>query len=30
MLKTVSEVNTEPKKLIKKKVKAEQKTCGYC
>ena len=30
ILKTVSDVNTEPKKSIKKKVEAEPKTCGCC
>ena len=29
-LNTVSEVNNKPKKLIKKKIKAEPKTCGCC
>ena len=30
ILKTVSNVKTEPKKSIKKKVGAEPKTCGCC
>ena len=30
ILNTVTEVNTKPKKLIKKKIKAEPKTCGCC
>ena len=29
-LNTVTEVNTKPKKLIKKKIIAEPKTCGCC
>ena len=30
ILNTVTEVNTKPKKLIKKKIIAEPKTCGCC
>jgi hypothetical protein len=30
ILNTVTEVNTKPKKLLKKKIKAEPKTCGCC
>ena len=30
ILNTVNEVNTKPKKLIKKKIIAEPKTCGCC
>tara|TARA_B100000459_G_scaffold145258_1_gene109370 strand:- start:438 stop:665 length:228 start_codon:yes stop_codon:yes gene_type:complete len=30
ILNTVTEVNTKPKKLIKKKIKAKPKTCGCC
>ena len=30
ILNTVTEVNTKPKILIKKKIKAEPKTCGCC
>ena len=29
-LNTITEVNTKPKKLIKKKIIAEPKTCGCC
>ena len=30
ILNTVTEVNTKPKKLLKKKINAEPKTCGCC
>ncbi len=30
ILHTVTEVSAKPKKLIKKKIKAEPKTCGCC
>ena len=29
-LNTVTEVNTKPKKLMKKKIKAKPKTCSCC